>query len=62
VTKSGKIDWRKGKHGPRADNVARLYGTQVTLRCGHETEALPIVSSPSKLYRCPRGCGLVKRR
>jgi hypothetical protein len=58
---SRKVDWsRDGR--VKENNVAVQHGTHVTLRCGHETEALPIVSSPSKLYRCPEGCGLVKRR
>jgi hypothetical protein len=35
----------------------------VTLKCGHTTQAQPVVIHPSKrkLYRCPDGCGLQPR-
>jgi hypothetical protein len=39
----------------------------VTLACGHETGAGPVVTDPGdghrkSLYRCPRGCGLRRKR
>ena len=38
--------------------------TGLELKCGHRTDDEPVVVYPGgrKLWRCPEGCGLVKKK
>jgi hypothetical protein len=54
---------RSGTNPSRSERGAgdgRVGSTK--LRCGHETDEPPVVTGQKTLYRCPEGCGFVKKR
>lgn len=56
---------RSGTNPSRSERGAGTGGpAAVKLKCGHETYDEYIVKYPGgqTVYRCPEGCGLVKRK